>query len=244
MSHLNARPEGRRSVIVPTNELEITHQPGSSDTAIVVFTGIGMGEDYVQIEEFRKSLDGTPNHILFVKDKTRTWYNGQFDNISSILRQELTRLQIRSVVTVGNSMGGFGAIAFAGRLPGCSQVLAFAAQTSVDPAIVPWEGRWWDLRQDVRQWCGLDATKLLDGKVRYNLFFGADGEQDMQHAYRFAGARTPLMTICVVKHAAHNCARILKKAGAFQPIVDSVVRHNHPAAEWIKLLDRVPHQFL
>src|ERR1700722_5581362 len=109
--------EDQTNIIFSDEAIEITHLPGTSGTAVVSFAGIGMGFGGVQIEEFRRSLAGTPNDLIFVKDKSRTWFNKSFDKVGEILEDALQRLLVRDTISIGNSMGAFGAIAFAARLP-------------------------------------------------------------------------------------------------------------------------------
>src|ERR1700720_974617 len=129
-------------VLYKDDNIEITHQPGNNSVAIISFSGIGMGLGGIQIEEFRKSLVGTSKNIYFVKDKTRHWYNSSFDEICCVLNENLSCRGVDHAITLGNSMGGFGAIIFAGKLRGCRSAIAFSAQSAVDPAIVPWEQRY------------------------------------------------------------------------------------------------------
>ena len=76
-------PEDRTNIVFSDEATEITHLPGTSGTAVISFAGIGMGLGGVQIEEFRQSLAGTPNDLIFVKDRSRTWYNDSFDKVSN-----------------------------------------------------------------------------------------------------------------------------------------------------------------
>jgi hypothetical protein len=168
-----------------------------------------MGLGGIQIEEFRKSLTGASNDIYFVKDKTRHWYNSSFHKISDLLNEDLSSQGIKSCDTLGNSMGGFGAIIFAGQLRGCRSAIAFSAQSAVDPAIVPWEQRYKTYTDTVSHWTGLDATKLLDPDINYILFFGNNDPVDIRHATRMAITEYHNVAIYVFLRAGHNLAEWL-----------------------------------
>jgi hypothetical protein len=205
------------------DEIEISYEPGNNATAIVSFSGIGMKMGGVQIEEFRKSLAGTENSVYYVKDKYRHWYNGSFDRISDLINGDFSKRKIDRVLTLGNSMGGFGAIVFAKALQGCQAAIAFSAQSSVDPAIVPWDRRYRKFTDSVSQWVGLDAVKLLAPNVNYKLFYGDVSPIDVRHARRLANAACANMSVYVLEGAGHGVAGFLKRHGILHPLVQALV---------------------
>ena len=213
---------GDLRVVHSSQDIEITHDPGRSRTAIVSFSGIMGKTGWVQAEEFRKSLAGTPHNVYYVKDKTRHWYNGSFQQIADILNEDFKRRKIRRVLTLGNSMGGFGAIIFAGRLNGCRAAIAFAPQSSVDPAIVPWERRYRRHTDSVTEWVGLDARKLFVGHVNYTVFFGDDAPVDMRHAKRLVARPRPNVSVYLVGGTGHGVARYLKMHGVLHELVQAL----------------------
>jgi hypothetical protein len=230
--------------IVFSNEaIEISHLPGTSGTAVISFAGIGMGFGGVQIEEFRRSLAGRPNDLIFVKDKSRTWYNESFDQVGKILSDALQRLLIRDTITIGNSMDGFGAIAFAARLPHCSRVIAFAAQSSVDPNVVSWEHRFDRWLAPVENWSALDATQLLDSRIQYRLFFGDGDPNDIRHAERFVVQHSSGMSICIIEGCGHDVAVFLKRHNLLRSLLDDLVVRDD-SGQWIRTLQSVQHRFL
>jgi hypothetical protein len=223
----SARREDEAVRVVHTSqEIEITHDPGTSRTAIVSFSGIKGMTGYVQAEEFRKSLAGTPHNVYYVKDKARHWYNGSFDQIVEILNTDFRRRRIRRVLTLGNSMGGFGAIIFAGRLKGCRAAIAFAPQSSVDPTIVPWERRYRKHTDSVAEWAGLDAKKLFADHVNYAVFFGGDAPNDMRHAKRLAARPRPNVSVYLLAGTGHGVARHLKMQGVLQELVQRLTNED------------------
>jgi hypothetical protein len=226
------------------DKTEITHEPGDNRMAIISFSGIGMGLGGIQIEEFRKSLTGIPTDIYFVKDKTRQWYNSSFHTICDVLNDDLTRKGIDHVITLGNSMGGFGAIIFAGKLRGCRSAIAFSAQSSVDPAIVPWEQRYKIYIDTVSHWTGLDATKLLHSGINYTLFFGNNDPFDIRHATRMATTECLNITIYMFLSAGHNLADYLKREGVLHRLIEVLVREERHCLNFASVLGDVRYRTL
>jgi hypothetical protein len=226
------------------DQLEITHEPGNSLVAIISFSGIGMGLGGIQIEEFRKSLTGTSNDIYFIKDKTRHWYNSSFHKICDLLNEDLSCRGIGHAVTLGNSMGGFGAIIFAGQLRGCRSAISFSAQSAVDPAIVLWEQRYKIYTDTVSHWTGLEATKLLYPDINYTLFFGNNDPIDIRHATRMATTEYPNVTIYVFPRAGHNLADYLKQEGVLHQLIETLVREEGHCLNFATLLRNVQYHAL
>lgn len=231
-------------LIYQDDEIEITHEPGESRVAIVSFSGVGMGLGGIQFEEFRNSLAGVPNDIYFVKDKPRQWYNSSFGTLSNVLNKDLSYRGVEHVITLGNSMGGFGAIIFAGQLRGCRSAIAFSAQSAVDPAIVPWEQRYRIYTENVARWAGLDATKLLHPNVNYALFFGNDDPFDIRHAARMAAAKSINVTICIFPGAGHDLATYLKQKGVLRQLIEMLVSDERRSLDFATVLRDLRYQVL
>jgi len=226
------------------DEIEITHEPGQSQVAVVSFSGVGMGLGGIQFEEFRKSLTGVSNDIYFIKDKTKQWYNSSFYKISNILNQDLSRRGVDRAITLGNSMGGFGAIIFAGQLRGCRSAIAFSAQSAVDPAIVPWEQRYKIYTDTVSRWTGLDATRLLHQNVNYKLFFGNDDPFDVRHAARMATVESANIKIYLFQGAGHDLADYLKREGVLRQLIQMLVYEERHCADFTTALRDLRYRLL
>lgn len=203
--------------------IEISFEPGNNATAIVSFSGIGMKMGGVQIEEFKKSLAGTDNSVYYVKDKDRHWYNSSFDRIGDVINEDFAKRNIGRVLTLGNSMGGFGAIAFAKVLKGCQAAIAFSAQSAIDPSVVPWDRRYRKFTDSVSQWVGLDAAKMLVPHVNYKLFYGDVSNFDTRHAQRMANADHANLSVYVMAGAGHGVAGFLKRKGVLHPLVQALI---------------------
>lgn len=168
--------------LVETRNLRIRYMPGHTKTLFVSFTGIMHELGGVSKDEFVRSSQG--HHALFISDLARSWYNkeGTAETILSTVRDIQERVGAERIVTIGNSMGGFGALLFASQL-GARSAIAFSPQFSLHPEIVPEENRWNKYRDRITTWRYPVVQSYADD-AGYFLFFGAD-EEEQRHARRF-----------------------------------------------------------
>lgn len=110
-------------------------QPGPP---VIVF---GSGSDEVRAgrrHEFLGTMTALGRAWLFVVDRERSFYAqpGMADRIAALALDEMQRTGSAFVDTLGQSMGSFGAVGFATRLP-VRVALAFGPRYSPDSRIVP-----------------------------------------------------------------------------------------------------------
>lgn len=211
--------------------LRISVERGNDDVLVVAFAGVGFGLGDIQTEEFRKSLKGLSEgddprrcHIVYVIEKQRVWYNnGIAARLPGHVNDVISGLGASRVVTLGNSMGGFGAIAFAPALQGCRRALAFCPQSSVHPAIAPFETRYAHWVQAIRQWDLPDAAASFDPAIHYSLYFGADEVPDMQHAARFRASALPCVDVHTIAGSDHRVANYLREGGKLRRILRQAI---------------------
>jgi hypothetical protein len=207
------RPRARPAPGGPTN-----------GSLVVSFTGIGAGSDVVQTEEFAGTAARGGRSVLFVTDKRRSWYNapGLYEKIVGQLRPHLAHGG--PVVTLGNSMGGFGALLFAAPL-GARTALAFGPQASVSPRIIPQETRWRELTAAIGDFRFEQISDHLGEAAEHFVLHGSGGKDAYQieafrpranlHHYVLAGGR-------------HNIAAELKQAGRLSPLIEAAVAGDRP----------------
>ncbi len=187
----------------------------ASANLFISFTSMRHGLGGIKIEEFVGSTDLPDFAAIFVTDKNSSWYN----NFSA---EELTRhlrplVEGKRIVTLGHSMGGFGAIWITRYLP-VSDAIAFCPQFSVHPEIVPEERRWAAPRAAIREWRVLSLEGHFNSETRYVTVNG-DGPDEM-HWSRFE--RGPHCRHLVLGGGAHETAQQLKEAGVLNPFIAAV----------------------
>jgi hypothetical protein len=200
----------------------IVHEPGDNGRAVISFAGVGYALGGIQVEEFRRALDGSHFDIYYVIDKERRWYNRCNDVVCATVNRSLAERRIAESFTLGNSMGGFGAVLFAGAFAHCRRAIAFSPQSSVCPAIAPFEDRWREWTQHISDWRVPDAVPQMRRGLSYVLFFGAADLRDQRHIDRFAaGAGETLL--CRLEESAHGVAAEIKRHGLLVPLLEGLL---------------------
>jgi len=125
-----------------------------------------------------------------------------------------------AISAFGSSMGGFGALAFAGHYPGAT-ILAFAPQSTLDPARAPFETRYRYARRTL-PWTGrhADAAEAAGAAGRLYLAFDPHQAEDAAHAARLAGPNTiPLR----MPYLGHKLPPALLRMGQLKPLARSAL---------------------
>ncbi|MBI9015787.1 MAG: hypothetical protein JEZ07_00865 [Phycisphaerae bacterium] len=122
--------------------------PGAKNLYFI-FGGINAGIGMPPFE-FYKSSQIINQNKLFVRDFSQTWYQNGLEGIAKdiygigdYVKETIQQLQPEKVYYIGNSMGGFAAIAMAA-MTGHGKAIAFAPQTFIGPLkrIRHWDRRW------------------------------------------------------------------------------------------------------
>jgi len=211
-------------ILVDTPALRVARRrsAAAADVAAVAFAGVRGAFGGIPVEEFAGSLGRiqTPHDAFFVIDKTRGWYNETGPDIDAVLTP---RLAGRRVVTLGNSMGGFGALLFGERLK-AKGVLAVCPQYAIAGDLVPFETRWRDFAAALRviryPACLPERPSAATARL---VLAGAGHEADMAHArliHQRLGAGDGVFAL---KACGHDVAQILKQRGLLTPILDAVL---------------------
>lgn len=202
--------------------LMVRYWPGTTDTLVVVFSGVGTNPDaYPGIELFRSATENGRNHALFVSDMSRSWLNrpGLDRQIVQSVTDWINRIGAKSVSLVGNSMGGTMALLLADRLP-ATTVLALAPQFSVSSDIVPEERRWKRYRKNIVHF-QYAAVHLRPDQAQIIFIVHGGTPNELMHAKKF-----PLVTgvrhFIIPRHG-HDLAKKLRKRKALEPLVSAAI---------------------
>ncbi|WP_138468609.1 hypothetical protein [Poseidonocella sp. HB161398] len=184
---------------------------------LLSFTGIGnrMGGMDVQSPEFFSAGNAFDN-ILFISDLKRSWGNN-FD-LAALCARLAPYLEGREIYALGNSMGGFLAIASTCHLP-VTAVAAFVPQFSVVPELVPEETRWQDYISGISEWRIPSLEGRFNATTRYYVFSGSTAEEGI-HASRFPVQ--PNLFHARLRPATHGLARALKDEGTLRDVISAV----------------------
>jgi pimeloyl-ACP methyl ester carboxylesterase len=116
------------------------------------------------------------------------------------------------VAFYGASMGGYGALSFASAAPGCT-VLAFAPQSSLDRAIVPFEKRY----KVLGDWTGRYADAADGARAARQAYIAFDPrvKPDLAHVMRLDGANVVQLRMPGV---GHKVPPALQRMGILKPV--------------------------
>ena len=224
--------------------IQVAYLPGDNDQAVVAFNGAEYGLGGIPLAEYRNTVPRSTNHIYTVTDRTRHWYNSSAAQLVELLNADFAYRGIKKVITLGNSLGGFGAIFFASQLKGCHKAIAFSAQSAVDPSIVPWETRFRAFTAGIKHWNGLDAVTSLQLDIAYFLFFGSEDPFDVRHARRFADVNNASMTVYLINDSGHDVAFDLEKRGALRFLMEAMMQAESPCVDLGSLMKGFQYQLL
>jgi len=192
-----------------SDRVKATHLVGQEPRLVVSFTGIGKPQTRAQDEEFvNYGSQGGRNHVLFVADTLRSWYNapGIFDEIADVVARYRKAHDLEETITFGNSMGGHGAVLFAGAL-GAASCLSISGQYSANPAAVPEETRWPEYRGAITAFTTPPLEDTIAPDCQYFILHGG-GDLERPHWSRFP--KGPNIHHFLVANAGHAVGRRLK----------------------------------
>jgi len=123
------------------------------------------------------------------------------------------------VLFTGNSMGGFGCLAFAPLAPG-ADILSFSPQTTLDKAKVPWETRFekaWDADWSLPY---SDASDGLTQAGQVNVVYDPVFELDRLHANRIEGSNVQKLKSW---YASHKSPVFLRRIDALKTVTEAAM---------------------
>jgi hypothetical protein len=191
--------------------------------------------------------------VIFLQDYENSWFHfgikGLGNSISE-LGASIARDYAKSyehTVTIGNSMGGYAAIAISPIID-ASLCLAISPQTFIDEEN---RKKYDDIKNRVDKSKVCRETKnpeLLDlksyfekntpsGKTKYILFYGENRELDVIHSKRMEGVGS--FHLFKVKGAAHNTMEIMRQAKVFGRLVGKIL-HANGLSRTVPILKKEP----
>ncbi|MFP7570605.1 hypothetical protein [Marivita sp. S2033] len=154
-------------------------------------------------------------------DRSRSWLNGT--GIAAIIRSAIDAIRddigAVSVVGLGNSMGGFMALALS-RDVAFDAVFALTPQYSILPNEVPEETRWRYFRKRIETVHYPRADTFRPDRTKYFILHGSD-ESELVHALRFPMANG--VSHFILPGCGHQLASQMKRKGLLTPIVRDLI---------------------
>lgn len=191
---------------------------GQSRRLVVVFSSVGNGPDTPPPLEFARSAtaDGRDN-ALFIADPQRSWLNAPrvVEEIVEAIDAARDEVQAEETVAMGYSMGGFAALVISGFTP-ISATLAFSPQMSIDPALVPDEGRWKKYRDRIPAVAIHQATDHMAPATQHTIIMGASRLEKPQIRLLPQAANTD---IHFLRRTGHDTATRIKQAGLLPQVL-------------------------
>lgn len=214
--------------LVADEDLRIRWLAGSGSDLVLAFSGVQHQIGRTGLAEFVGTAHaGGSRDVLFISDMKRSWFSapGLVDRIAATVTDHMARHGLTRLYTVGNSMGGYGAVLFASRLP-VRVACAFAPQVSMHPEVID-EPRW----QDFRPFIGPGVARSLNGSIQAAqgqvvMIFGEFGD----HAQRALLEPAPNLHLNIVARCGHDAVKRLKQAGVLSDLVDLAFREDFDGA--------------
>lgn len=237
-------------VYFENDDCRISYDRRGADTTAFCFTGTGsslggIDTEDIQREEFRKSLSHARCNCVHIIDKKRSWYAAPAirDHLRRFLLEEHAAWNAARTVSIGNSMGGTGALVFCELLK-ADVTLSFVPQSSVSPIRADFENRY-DKYVRTMPKGGL-FTDVVGVRTCGSVFvfFGSDDDIDLLHAERMMRAGYRLI---IVQNCGHDAAAYLKRNGHLGAILDMALTGEAAAidrycGESVSIVPRTHHK--
>ena len=202
--------------------LEIRALEGRGDGGMIVFTSYHANAAKRGLLEFASSAsDGGARHCIFVTDRRQGWFQGE-GLAQAILRAVSDYVRhhgLRRLMTVGVSMGGYGALSFAAAL-GAGRALALAPQFCPRPQTFPADRRWIETRSRIEDFTRPALDQAMGGDIRYTLLHGRRNPEDARHWQAFP--QGPGIHHYLTDRDTHDVVDPLRAAGILYPVIDAV----------------------
>ena len=226
---------GQARLIHRDRDLAVAWLPGTTNRLVLVFTSITRKPLHPNRLEFRANAsDQGQNHVLFINDRRWSWYSrpGLRDRIADLVRKVIAAQGIETVWSIGNSMGGYGAILFRDRLP-ISKAIAFVPQILMQDEVIN-RPNWADNRHRITVWVERDLTPIMAAKgTEFRLVYGDKDDDDPIHLghLRQNLPDASHIRIVIVPGQTHTVAAWLKVKGQLARLIKALWADDRTALE-------------
>ncbi len=194
---------------------------GREDAGIVVFTSYHANAAKRGLLEFASSASNQDaRHCIFVTDRRQGWFQGR-DFSSAVFRaisDYVAHHRLTRLMTVGVSMGGYGAVSYAAEL-GADSALAFAPQYCPRPGTFPADQRWAEARAQIPEFSRPSLNEAMGSQIQYTLLHSRWNAEDSQHWQAFPEGSN--IDHFLADRRSHDVIDPLREAGVLYPMVDA-----------------------
>lgn len=237
------RPAGEPLLILNDGQTAVAWLPalserlvgGQAARLVVVFQSARRKSFRPYRLDFRDvAWDRGGNHVLVVSDRSASWYShpGQRDRIEHIIREFAARQGIRTIWSIGTSMGGYGAILFSNSVP-FSRVVAFVPQLLMAEAVIN-APNWAKNRPNITDKVERDLVPILASTpCRVHLVYGDQDVDDLIHFdhLRQTLPEAPNVKLVLAPGKGHRIAPWLKAQGQLASFVTALWTGDRQALE-------------
>lgn len=192
---------------------------GQSRRLVVVFSSVGHGPKTPPLLEFAQSATaGGRDSAVFIADPQRSWLNAPelIEEIVEVIEAARDEIGAEETVTLGYSMGGFAALVIGGFVP-VHAALAFSPQMSIDPELVPDEGRWMRYRSRIGAIRIRSAADHMAAGTVHHIIMGSSRLEKPQRRLLPQAANANLYFLPKTQH---DTAPRIKQAGLLPAVLD------------------------
>ncbi len=193
---------------------------GSSDRLVLSCSGVGTERGKMPPFELMNAASGDGAHsVLFISDATRSWLSapGLREEIFEQVETLISQLRPKTLISMGNSMGGFMALNLSRVFP-IDITIAFTPQFSVDKTIVPEENRWRHFRDKIDHFTVPMVENLPQETGHHYVFHGGEQREHI-HWSRFPTQEN--LRHYIFPELDHNIARSLKEQDLLEPLIEA-----------------------
>jgi len=204
---------------------------------VICFGGRSADETAWSPFHFLAQVEDRDFNVLHVRDVYHRWYQhgvpglgNTADEVAASLRRMLAPYKGRRLITIGHSMGAYGAILF-GLLLGANKIIAMGPQTFIGPDLraANHDDRWPSqmVRIHPKRMAYPDLVPLMKANngTHISIFHTTGNELDTLHVNRVADM--PHVTIFAMDTDKPNIAAALRNFGALRNVVECEL-HGHP----------------
>ncbi|MEO6299533.1 MAG: hypothetical protein ABIV25_07305 [Paracoccaceae bacterium] len=209
-------------IVIEDDELLISLLPGTTNRLVLAFTGMDVVRGRRDRIEFAAVASAGGSHVLFINDVLRCWYSrpGQRGRIITFVTEFMQSHGIGELRSIGNSMGGYGAVLFCGYLP-ITHAAAFAPQLLMTPDVLA-KPHWLQSRHRMEADLVQDLGPImLQSRAAFTLVFGDRDADDIIHTANVPMAAN--IDLLMLPGCDHKAARWLKEIGALSKLAAAML---------------------